>query len=93
MELNKIDKDLLKTIADLHDIPEGAYNIRKDGKLVSRSVNSMIDIVSKTDKSGECENEYAAYRCPGGFGYGTFLSWSRSIEISAGSAEKGVSGG
>ena len=52
MELNKIDKDLLKTIADLHDIPEGAYNIRKDGKLVSRSVNSMIDIVSKTDKSG-----------------------------------------
>ena len=52
MELNKIDKDLLKTIADLHDIPEGAYNIRKDGKLVSRSVNANIDIVSKTDKPG-----------------------------------------
>ena len=52
MELNKIDKELLKTIADLHDIPEGAYNIRKDGKLVSRNVNAYIDIVSKTDKSG-----------------------------------------
>ena len=52
MELNKIDKDLLLTIADLHDIPTGAYNIRKDGKLVSRSVNANIDIVSKTDKSG-----------------------------------------
>ena len=51
-ELNKIDKDLLVSIADLHEIPEGAYNIRKDGKLVSRNVNANIDIVSKTDKSG-----------------------------------------
>ena len=47
-----IEKDLLKEIAGLHEIPEGAYNIRKDGKLVSRSVNANIDIVSKTDKPG-----------------------------------------
>lgn len=47
-----IEKDLLKEIAGLHEIPEGAYNIRKDGKLVSRNVNANIDIVSKTDKSG-----------------------------------------
>ena len=52
MELNKIDKDLLKTIADLHEIPEGAYNIRKDGKLVSRNVSANIDIVTKQDKPG-----------------------------------------
>lgn len=52
MELNKIDKDLLKTIADLHDIPEGAYNIRKDGKLVSRNTSANIDIITKTDKPG-----------------------------------------
>ena len=52
MELSKIDKDLLASIADLHDIPEGAYNIRKDGKLLSRNVNANIDIVTKTDKPG-----------------------------------------
>ena len=52
MELNKIDKQLLKTIADLHEIPEGAYNIRKDGKLVSRNVSANIEIVTKQDKPG-----------------------------------------
>ena len=52
MELNKIDKDLLKTIADLHEIPEGAYNIRKDGELVSRNTSANIDIVTKKDKPG-----------------------------------------
>ena len=43
---------MLATIADLHEIPEGAYNIRKDGKLVSRNTNANIDIVTKTDKPG-----------------------------------------
>ena len=52
MELNKVDKDLLKSIADLHDIPEGAYNIRKDGELVSRNTSANIDIVTKKDKPG-----------------------------------------
>ena len=50
--LTQNDKELLKAIADLHEIPEGAYNIRKDGKLVSRNVNAQIDIVTKEDKSG-----------------------------------------
>ena len=50
--LNKIEKDLLEQIAGLHKIPEGAYNIRKDGKLLSRRVNANIDIVSKEDKPG-----------------------------------------
>lgn len=52
MELNSIDKELLQTIADLHSIPEGAYNIRKDGKLVSRNVSANINITTKNDKPG-----------------------------------------
>jgi len=52
MELEKIDKELLKQIADLHEIPEGAYNIRKNGKLLSRNTNAFIDIVQKKDKDG-----------------------------------------
>ena len=50
--LNTIEKDLLAEIAGLHEIPEGAYNIRKDGQLISRGTNANIDIISKTDKSG-----------------------------------------
>ena len=52
MELNKIDKELLKTIADLHDIPEGAYNIRKNGKGIERKVTENVKITTKTDKPG-----------------------------------------
>lgn len=52
MELNNIDKDLLKVISDLHDIPEGAYNIRKNGKLVSRNVSANVTIETKNDNPG-----------------------------------------
>ena len=52
MEFEKIDKELLNQIADLHSIPQGAYNIRKDGKLIARSSNSNIEIVTKKDKDG-----------------------------------------
>ena len=52
MEMNKIDKDILLQVADLHTIPEGAYNIRKNGKLVSRNVSANIDIQTKEDKPG-----------------------------------------
>lgn len=50
--LTKIDKDLLVEIADLHEIPAGAYNIRKDGKLVSRASSANIEIATKQDKPG-----------------------------------------
>ena len=50
--LTKIDKDLLAEIADLHETPIGAYNIRKNGKLVSRSSSANIEIIAKTDKPG-----------------------------------------
>ena len=50
--MNKIDRDLLLQIADMHSIPEGSYNIRKNGESIERNCNSDIEIVSKKDKSG-----------------------------------------
>ncbi len=47
--MDSIQKDLLLQIADLHKIPEGAYNIRSDGKGISRNTTANIDIVTKTD--------------------------------------------
>ena len=50
--MDKITKELLEQVADLHEIPAGAYNIRKDGELYGRNVSANIDIVTKTDKPG-----------------------------------------
>ena len=51
-KLNKIDKELLQQIADLHQVPQGSFNIRKNGELVSRLSNNDIEIVSKNNKPG-----------------------------------------
>ncbi|HHV61781.1 MAG TPA: SufD family Fe-S cluster assembly protein [Firmicutes bacterium] len=51
-QLNPVDEQLLETIADLHGIPQGAYNIRKNGDLLSRMSSANIEIVSKQDKPG-----------------------------------------
>ena len=50
--LDAIQRHLIEEIADLHTVPEGAYNIRANGKLDSRRTTANIDIISKTDKSG-----------------------------------------
>ena len=50
--LNSIDRKLLKEVADLHEIPQGAYNIRKNGEKLSRNTTANIDIISKEDKPG-----------------------------------------
>lgn len=47
-----IQKNLLQQIAGLHEIPEGAYNIRANGELDSRNTTANIDIVTKEDKQG-----------------------------------------
>ncbi len=52
MILDTIQKDLLKNIADLEEIPEGAYNIRSNGALAGRHTTANIDIVTKRDKPG-----------------------------------------
>ncbi len=50
--IDQIEKNLLKEIADLHDIPTGAYNIRKNGQLESRHNSANITIDSKPDGTG-----------------------------------------
>ncbi len=47
--MDAIEKDLLLKIADLHGVPEGAYNIRGNGETQSRNSTANIDIVTKTD--------------------------------------------
>ena len=50
--MDSIKRSLLEKIADLHDVPEGAYNIRANGQADGRRTTANIDIVSKTDKAG-----------------------------------------
>ena len=50
--LDEIQKRLLAEIADLHEVPEGAYNIRANSQMAGRNTTANIDMVSKTDKSG-----------------------------------------
>ena len=50
--MNHTDAELLKQIADLDGVPQGAYNIRKDGGLDSRRSTDTIEISSKEDKPG-----------------------------------------
>lgn len=50
--MDLIQKNLLQTIAGIAGIPEGAYNIRANGALMSRNTTENVDIVTKKDKSG-----------------------------------------
>lgn len=50
--LDKIEKNLLKEIADIEKTPMGAYNIRENGKGIARNTTANIDIVTKEDKPG-----------------------------------------
>ncbi len=51
MMLDATDKKLLKEVADLEGIPKGAYNIRKNGKLLGREVSANIHI--ETNDKGD----------------------------------------
>ena len=50
--MDKVQRDLLEKVADIHGVPEGAYNIRANGKLGGRATTANIDIVTKQDKPG-----------------------------------------
>lgn len=50
--MDAIQKNLLEQIAGLHEIPEGAFNIRADGESIMRETTENIDIVTKEDVSG-----------------------------------------
>lgn len=50
--LSALDKLLLEKVAGLHEIPQGAYNIRKDGRGITKNSSSNIEIATKSDKPG-----------------------------------------
>ena len=52
VQMDAVQKRLFQEVADLHDIPEGAYNLRANGQSISRNTTANIDIQSKTDVSG-----------------------------------------
>ena len=50
--IDEIQKRILEEVADLHEVPTGAYNIRANGQSAGRNTTANIDITSKTDVSG-----------------------------------------
>jgi len=52
MKLNDTERDLLKEIADLTELPTGAYNIRSNSRAVGRQSSANIDIIPKEGVSG-----------------------------------------
>lgn len=50
--MDQIQKRILEEVADLHEVPEGAYNIRANGVSAARNTTANIDIISKEDGSG-----------------------------------------
>ncbi|MBQ9044016.1 MAG: SufD family Fe-S cluster assembly protein [Eggerthellaceae bacterium] len=52
VDLSPIDESLLATIANIHGMPKGAFNIRRDGELVERHNSAYIEISTKKDNPG-----------------------------------------
>ena len=50
--MDQIQKTLLEQVADLHEVPQGAYSIRINGNLHGKNDSENIKIVKKEDKSG-----------------------------------------
>ena len=53
--MNNMDteyKELISALTDMHEVPQGSYNIRKDGESIDRVSTEDIQIVPKQDKSG-----------------------------------------
>jgi len=51
-ELDEIQKRLLREVADLHKVPEGAFNIRSNGESAGRASTENIEILSKDNGTG-----------------------------------------
>ena len=52
VKLDEVQRRLIQEVADLHEVPIGAYNFRANGSLAGRNTTANIDIVSKPDGSG-----------------------------------------
>ena len=50
--MDKIQRDLLEQVAGIHEVPEGAYSLRINGKLHGKNSSENIEIVKKEDKAG-----------------------------------------
>ena len=50
--MDEIQKRLLLEVADLHGVPEGAYNMRVDGQSQGSRSTAEIDIAPKSDGTG-----------------------------------------
>ena len=50
--MDRIESELLEQIADLHGVPQGSFNIRKNGESVARESTQDIEIIPKKDKNG-----------------------------------------
>ena len=50
--MDRIDRDLLEKVADLHKVPVGSFNIRKNGEVLARNSTKEIEIIPKENKSG-----------------------------------------
>ena len=50
--MNNVDKRMLEAVADLHEIPQGAFSLRKNGESAQRRSSANIIIEPKKDKPG-----------------------------------------
>ncbi len=50
--MNEITQRILEEVAELHGIPEGAYNIRENGQSIGRSSTEEIEIGTRKDGKG-----------------------------------------
>ena len=50
--MDNIQRELLNKVADIHEVPEGAYSLRINGKLHGKNSTENIQIVTKEDKPG-----------------------------------------
>ena len=88
-KLDKIKLEMLKQVADLHDIPEGAYSLRVDGETFGKNSSENIIIEKKTDKPGidiyiksSAKRESASRSSAFALSYSTFLFSFSSTFIS-----------
>ena len=51
-KIDEIQIRLLAEVADLHQVPSGAFNLRSNGQTAQRTTTANIDIVSKEDGTG-----------------------------------------
>lgn len=52
MDLDEIERNLMREVSGLAETPAGAYNFRVNGKALDRKSSANIDIQPKKDKSG-----------------------------------------